>query len=85
MPDLESCYLPAGEALARFRARTRSPAESRGALIERAETVEPTVCALFHRHFAEAMAKARKAEALYADARTQPSVALPGDSDTVER
>ena len=63
MSDLELCYLPATEAIARFKAKTLSPVELVEALIRRAEQVEPVINAFTYRHFDEAMDKARKAEA----------------------
>ncbi len=65
MADLELCYMPAVEALRRFRDRSLSPVELLEALMARADEVEPTVNALSHRHVEEAMKKARKAEARY--------------------
>ncbi|MER8046631.1 amidase [Streptomyces sp. NPDC094032] len=62
----ELAYLPATEALRRFRDRTLSPVELMGAVIARAEAAEPTVNALAERTFDEAMAAARAAEARYA-------------------
>lgn len=62
----ELAYLPATEALRRFRDRTLSPVELMGAVIARAEAAEPIVNALAERTFDEAMAAAREAEARYA-------------------
>lgn len=74
----ELCYLPAHEALARFRARTLSPVELMEAVIRRAEAVKGLVNVLTHTHFDEAMDLARKAEAKYArGARTRPLEGLP--------
>ena len=58
-------YLPASEALARFRSRELSPVELMEAVIARAEEVEPTVNAFAQTHFDEALAAAREAEARY--------------------
>ena len=57
--------MSAGQALTRFKDHSLSPAELLGALIERADDVEPTVNALAYRHFDEAMDNARKSEARY--------------------
>ena len=65
MTDLELCYLPATEALARFRARTLSPVELLTAVIERAGTVDDIVNALVVRNFDRAMDQAGAAEARY--------------------
>lgn len=62
----ELAYLPATEALRRFRDRTLSPVELMGAVIARAEAAEPTVNALAERTFEAAMDAARAAEARYA-------------------
>ncbi|MFF8410099.1 amidase [Streptomyces omiyaensis] len=61
----ELAYLPATEALARFRDRSLSPVELMTAVIARAEAVEPKVNALAERTFEEALAAAREAEARY--------------------
>jgi aspartyl-tRNA(Asn)/glutamyl-tRNA(Gln) amidotransferase subunit A len=63
MSDL--CYLPATEALRRFRERSLSPVELMEAVIARAEAVEPTVNALCVRFFDEALVAARAAEEAY--------------------
>ena len=63
MSDLELCYLPATEAIDRFKAKTLSPVELLTALIDRAEQAEPVINAFTYRHFDEAMDKASKAEA----------------------
>ncbi|MER7949638.1 amidase [Streptomyces sp. NPDC096079] len=67
MSDLtDLAYLPATEALHRFRDRSLSPVELMTAVIARAEAVEPKVNALAERTFDEALAAAREAEARYA-------------------
>ena len=43
MTDLDLCYLPAGEALRRFKARELSPVELMQAVIERAEEIAPKI------------------------------------------
>lgn len=58
-------YLPATEALRRFRDRSLSPVELMTAVIARAEAVEPKVNALAERTFEGALAAAREAEARY--------------------
>jgi Asp-tRNA(Asn)/Glu-tRNA(Gln) amidotransferase A subunit family amidase len=62
----ELCYMPATEALARFRARSLSPVELMEAVIARAESVEPTVNAFAHTFYESALEQAREAEARYA-------------------
>lgn len=66
MRDVELCYMPATEALARFRDRSLSPVELMRAVIARAEATEPDLNAITFRHFDEAMDLARKSEARYA-------------------
>ncbi|MDZ4309788.1 MAG: amidase [Cypionkella sp.] len=66
MSDLDLCYLPAHEALRRFKAKELSPVELMEATIRRAEAVKGSVNALTYTHFDEAMERARKAEAKYA-------------------
>ncbi|MEE4276535.1 MAG: amidase [Thermoleophilia bacterium] len=58
-------YLPATEALRRFRERSLSPVELMEAVIARAEEVEPTVNALCVTYFDEALVAARAAEEAY--------------------
>jgi len=58
-------YLPATEALRRFRERSLSPVELMEAVIARAEAVEPTVNALCATFFERATAEARAAETAY--------------------
>jgi Asp-tRNA(Asn)/Glu-tRNA(Gln) amidotransferase A subunit family amidase len=70
-------YLPATEALARFRARDLSPVELVEAVIARAEAVEPTVNALCHTFYDEALEQARAAEARYMG-RGEPPRPLEG-------
>jgi Asp-tRNA(Asn)/Glu-tRNA(Gln) amidotransferase A subunit family amidase len=61
------CYLSASQALRLFRARKLSPVELLTALIDRAETVEPKINAFAFTHYEEALAKARRAEAKFAE------------------
>lgn len=65
--DLELCYMPATEQLARFKAGQLSPVEVLEAQIARAEAVEPAVNAFTETFYDRAMAGARQAEALYFD------------------
>lgn len=66
MSDLDLCYLPAHEALRRFKSRELSPVELMEATIRRAEAVKAPINAFTYIHFDEAMDLARKAEAKYA-------------------
>ncbi|MDJ0608429.1 MAG: amidase [Kiloniellales bacterium] len=79
MTDLELCYLPATEAIARFKARSLSPVELMRAVIGRAEAVEPEINALTYTFFEQALEQARKAEARYmkTDGRTRALEGLP--------
>ena len=78
MSDLDLCYMPAHEALRRFKTKELSPVELMEATIRRAESVKVSVNALTYTHFDEAMDLARKAEAKYAKgARTGALEGLP--------
>ena len=55
MSDHELCYLPATEAIARFKARTLSPVELMAAVIDRAEAVNPTINAFTYTFFDRAL------------------------------
>lgn len=66
MSELDLCYMPASEALKRFKAKKLSPVELMEAVISRAEATKEKVNAFTNTHFDEAMALARKAEAKYA-------------------
>ncbi len=70
MSDLH--YLSATEAIERFRARELSPVELMEAVIARAAEVEPTVNALCHTFYDEALEQARAAEARYAPGGEAP-------------
>jgi amidase len=65
MSDLDVCYLPATEVLARFRAKKLSPVELLKAMIARAEKVQKKYRPFTYTHFDEALDGARKAEAKY--------------------
>ena len=69
MSDLDLCYLTAGEALERFRARTLSPVEVLEAQIERAQVVEPVVNAFSAERYDAARAEAAIAERRYREGR----------------
>jgi amidase len=79
MSDLELCYLPAAEALRRFRKRSLSPVELLQAQLERIEETKDSVNAFGFVYQDEAMAEARKAEARYASssADIRPLEGLP--------
>jgi Asp-tRNA(Asn)/Glu-tRNA(Gln) amidotransferase A subunit family amidase len=66
MSDLDLCYMPAAEALKRFKTRTLSPVELMQAVIARAEATKDKVNAFTFSHFDEAIGLAKKAEAKYA-------------------
>ena len=70
MTDLH--YLPATEAIRRFRTRELSPVELLDAVIARAEAVEPTINAFAHTRYEEARAEAKAAEARYAGKGGEP-------------
>src|SRR5690606_197887 len=77
--DSELCYIPATEALARFKARTLSPVELMQAIIARAEAVNPKINAFAYTCYDRALEQARKAEARYmkTDGRTRPLEGIP--------
>lgn len=79
MSDLDLCYLPATEAIKRFKARDLSPVELMQAVIDRAGEVEPAINAFTFECFDEALDKARKAEAKYmkTDGRVRALEGLP--------
>jgi amidase len=78
MTDIDLCYMPASEALQRFKAKTLSPVELMDAVIARAESTKDKINAFTYTHFDEAMEAARKAEARYArGARTGALEGLP--------
>ncbi|MET3581433.1 amidase [Mesorhizobium robiniae] len=78
MSDLDLCYMPASEALKRFKAKKLSPVELMEAVIGRAEATKDKVNAFTNTHFDEAMALATKAEAKYAKGKkTGPLEGLP--------
>jgi amidase len=70
-------YLPAAEALRRFRSRELSPVELMEAVLARADAIDPGVNALCHRMDEQALEQARAAEARYAG-RGEPPRALEG-------
>ncbi|MEM7169430.1 MAG: amidase [Pseudomonadota bacterium] len=65
MTDDDLCYMPATEALDRFRARTLSPVELMEAILSRAESVIGSINPFADRYFDEAREGARAAEAKY--------------------
>ncbi len=65
MDHAELCYMPAVEALERFRAGTLSPVTLMEALIRQCERVNPEVNAFTHTYFDRALEQARAAERLY--------------------
>lgn len=64
--DLDLCYMPATEALKRFKSRKLSPVELMKAVIARAQAVEPKINAFTFKYYDEALKKAKQAEARYA-------------------
>ncbi|HEX5195020.1 MAG TPA: amidase [Solirubrobacteraceae bacterium] len=70
-------YLPATEALARFRSRELSPVELMEAVIERARHTEPTVNALCHTFYDRALTQAQAAERAYLNGTARPLEGIP--------
>ncbi len=64
--DLELCYMPAVEQLARFQRKELSPVDVLKAQIARADAVEPAINAFTETFFEEALEQARAAEDTYA-------------------
>ena len=60
MTDLELCYLPATEALQRFKSKLLSPVELLDAMLQRIEETEPVINSLTFKHFDEARDRAKK-------------------------
>ena len=79
MSDMEFCYLSAGEALGRFKARQLSPVELMQAVIARAAKVEPKINAFPIKHYDRALEQAKAAETKYmkTDGRLRPLEGLP--------
>jgi amidase len=79
MSDTELCYLSAGEALGRFKARRLSPVELMQAVIARAEKVDPKINAFPIKHYDRALEQAKAAESKYTktDGRLRPLEGLP--------
>jgi Asp-tRNA(Asn)/Glu-tRNA(Gln) amidotransferase A subunit family amidase len=73
----ELCYLSATNALARFRAGELSPVELMEAVIDRALQTEPTVNALPHTFYEEALVAAREAERRYRDGAARALEGIP--------
>ncbi len=66
MDELDLCYLPGHRALELFKTGELSPLDIVQAQLARAEAVEPRVNALTDTYAGEALAQAKKAEAVYA-------------------
>ncbi|MDP6430533.1 MAG: amidase [Rhodospirillales bacterium] len=77
MSGHDLCYLSAGEALARFSARTLSPVELMQAVVARSEAVNPKLNAFTYTFFELALAQARAAEERYAKGEARALEGLP--------
>jgi len=75
--DLELCYLPAVEALRRFRSKELSPVELLQALIRRSENIEPQINAFTECYFEEALEQAARAEQRYMAGNARALEGLP--------
>jgi Asp-tRNA(Asn)/Glu-tRNA(Gln) amidotransferase A subunit family amidase len=73
----ELCYLTAGEALARFRAKTLSPVELMDAVVARCEAINPKLNAFTYTFFERARDEARAAEARYGRGEARALEGLP--------
>jgi Asp-tRNA(Asn)/Glu-tRNA(Gln) amidotransferase A subunit family amidase len=72
MSSSELAYMPAVEALARFRDRSLSPVDLTEAVLARAEATEPRINALPLRYPEAARMAAREAEARYMGKGPEP-------------
>ena len=77
MSGHELCYLSAGEALARFAAKTLSPVELMQAVVARCEEVNPKLNAFTYTFFERALAQAHEAEKKYAKGEARALEGLP--------
>ncbi|WP_432849266.1 amidase [Amycolatopsis sp. CA-161197] len=71
------CYLPAEEALRRFKDRTLAPSELMAAVIERCEEVNPHVNAITNRFYDQARQQAADADQRYRDGTARPLEGIP--------
>lgn len=72
------CYIPATEAITRFKAKELSPVELMEAVIRRSEEVNPKVNAYTYTFFEQALEQARQAETKYAHgAAVRPLEGVP--------
>ena len=78
MSDIELCYMPATEVLAKFKAKKLSPVELLNAQLKRIEEVGSAVNALANPNYDEAQHMAQTAEAAYAKgSASQPLQGIP--------
>ncbi|WP_342775154.1 amidase, partial [Nonomuraea diastatica] len=73
----ELAYMTATDTLAAYAARTLSPVELLTAVVERAESIEPSVNAFAEQWFDQAMDQARQATDRYARGTARPLEGLP--------
>ena len=77
MSGQDLCYLSAGEALARFRAKTLSSVELMQAVVARAEAVNPKLNAFTYTFFERALEQAQEAEKKYTEGTARALEGLP--------
>ncbi len=77
MSGAELCYLTGLEALGHFRCGDLSPVELMQAIIQRAETLQPSVNAFTDSYYDEALEAAGAAEKRYRKGRPRPLEGLP--------
>ena len=65
MTENDLCFVSAGDAITKFKARQLSPVDLVAVLIARSEAVNPQLTAFTNTHFERAYAQARRAEAKY--------------------
>ena len=80
MTDLDLCYLPASEALRRFKAKKLSPVDLMKAVIARAEATKKKINCFTYTHFDEAMDLAKQGRSqIHENRRPHPRARRPAD------
>ena len=77
MTDLDLCYMSAGEALSKFRAKLLSPVELMIAVISRCESVNPELNAFTYTFFERALEQSKVAENRYDAGEARALEGLP--------
>jgi len=77
MTDDSLCYLSAKQAIAAFKNKQLSPVELMQAVIDRAESVNPTINAFTFKFFERALEQAKSAEARYMTGKQRALEGIP--------